>query len=213
MISAFRIVIRTVKKTFKGERGKICQHPFRPLGQHLESMSTSYRHHSKGHVDKTVRHVLMEQVAEAVDEDAARLLPMQRDAQAVGMEYNGPRVLSMPGHDAGHVAISAPLRHAGTSGDGIPRRLWRAVVALRPLDLSVRAHQSLTTQPSPAVIHSRSSRLSEGWQRRTIMPSSPSPSDRTAWAHAAAAWRPPRTSHRPGNSPRSVRCSRPCGPA
>src|SRR5690606_873204 len=126
-----------------------------PLRQHLERVRWARRHHPEDRGDLLVGDALVEEVAHAVDEDAARPLPAQRLVEALGQEphLTGPARALLAEHgqalvlrretavrDTLGVAVLAATRDATTADDRIPGRV-------RPLD---RRHRSPPTRSASA---------------------------------------------------------------
>jgi hypothetical protein len=112
--------------------------PLRPLRQDLEHMLGCLGHHVEDLVDEGDGHLLVEEVAHAVDEDSARAPPPERQRQSLGMEGDlreGPASKAL-GQPLG-VAELAAWRHLGAPGDWIPRRV-------RPFDRGVERHRRPT---------------------------------------------------------------------
>jgi len=104
-------------------------HPLRALRQHLEGVLRRCRHHAEDGGDLLVRQLLVKEVRHRVDEDAARLLPPERDREALGDEANLPVPARVTINHAEQVAIDR-LRALGAV-DHRRRVLCVAVEAAR----------------------------------------------------------------------------------
>jgi hypothetical protein len=64
------------------------EHILRPLRENLERVLLTAGHDIEDIVKKVVRHVLMKQIPHGYTEHSPRLAPVERDGEAVGVEYH-----------------------------------------------------------------------------------------------------------------------------
>jgi len=69
------------------------EQPIRPFSQYLKDVAIGMPHDCEYIVDKSNRHVVMKEVAHAVNKNPSRLSPPKRERQALGV---GPDLSKVP---------------------------------------------------------------------------------------------------------------------